>query len=130
MNLGDKLTLLFNVKGSHVQIGRKYCGLASVGWLSIKDEGDSWSVLRTTGKGKHNPHFGPALAVDVMKEDGARKMGPANLQGAWKATESMTPVLNPEEAEKIFAEMTDSIDHACRTHHITPRRQGASRAPI
>lgn len=121
MHLGDKLSLLFNIKGGHVQIGRKYLGLASEGWLSIKDDGDSWSVLRTTGKGKHNPHFGPAVAIDVVKETGARKIGPMRLQGAWKETESMAPVLDPVEADKIFTEMTESIDQACRRNHIIPR---------
>src|SRR5690606_22989091 len=121
MHVGDKLTLLFNVKSNHVQIGRKHLGLTSMGWLSLHDEGEGWSVLRTTNKGGHNPHVGPAYAVDVMKESGERKKGPLNLQGAWKSAESMTPVLDAAEAEKIYADMVKSIEQACRTHHITPR---------
>ena len=122
VNLADKITLLFNYKGEAVQIGRKHFGLATRGWLLIKDEDLYWSVIRASSRKGNNPDFGPAVAVDIDKLTGQRKIGPGFLTGAWKEAGSLDPVLDAAEAEVIYNDIAQSVDEAMAYNRISLKR--------
>lgn len=103
MEIITKIQALQTV-GKPAEIGRAFLGLASRGWLEIKDLGSTYFVRRTDGMGYHSQSFDePSIAVYISKSTGQLSPDPVlGGTGAWQSAWSMNPVYNHEEGQEIF----------------------------
>lgn len=125
MHLGEKLTALHERVGRHVEVLERTHLLWVIpftrrrGWLSIKNEGDYWSVFWTRRRDAYDPvRDGEAITIHVRKDTGERRLQLGGVTGVWRTGFPRGLRRIEYGAERLFQRVYRFVDLAY-TFHIT-----------